>query len=51
MDAILIVGLVLFLVQFIAWFILPNSKKVSETSPEFSSIGDEVKTQVGAAKS
>ena len=42
-SAILIVGAILFVVQFVAWFILPNAKQVAETSPEFSSIGDESK--------
>ncbi len=46
MDALLIVGLVLFLVQIVAWVVLPNAKQVSESSIEFSSIGDEPKVPV-----
>jgi hypothetical protein len=50
MDAILIIGLVLFLIQIVAWIILPNGKPVAEATTEFTSIGDEAaakaKTQV-----
>ncbi len=46
MDILLIIGLVLFLGQFIAWALLPNSKQVAETSVEFSSLGDEAKSKV-----
>jgi hypothetical protein len=48
MEPILIVALILFVIQIVAWFILPNAKQVSESSPEFSSIGDEVKEKVVA---
>jgi len=45
-NAILIVGAILFLAQLVAWFVLPNAKQVAESSPEFSSIGDEAKGKV-----
>ncbi len=44
MDVVLIVGLVLFLIQVVAWVVLPNAKQLAENSAEFSSIGDEVKS-------
>lgn len=47
-SAIMIVGAVLFLVQFVAWFILPNAKQLAESSVEFSSIGDEAKGKAPA---
>jgi len=37
------VALVLFLVLFVSWFVLPSASKISESSVEFSSIGDEVR--------
>jgi hypothetical protein len=40
------VALVLFLLMVVSWLVLPNAKKVSESSVEFSSIGDETKTQM-----
>lgn len=45
MDIALIVGLVLFLIQMVAWVILPSSKSIPETAPEFSSLGDEKLTK------
>lgn len=49
MDSIvLIIGAILFVAQFVAWFILPNAKQVAESSPEFSSIGDEAKGKIPA---
>lgn len=48
-SVVLIVGAILFLVQFVAWFILPNAKQLAESSVEFSSIGDETKAPVGAS--
>jgi hypothetical protein len=47
-SAILVVGAILFLVQFVAWFILPNAKQLAESSVEFSSIGDETKSKAAA---
>jgi hypothetical protein len=44
MDAILIIALVLFLIQVVAWIVLPSGKSVSEAQTEFSSIGDEKKS-------
>ena len=48
-NIVMIIGAILFLVQFVAWFILPNSKQVSEAAVEFSSIGDETKGTAAAA--
>jgi|GEM_PF-1512038 len=45
-TALLIVAAVLFLVQVVAWFVLPNAKQVTEKSTEFSTIGDESKSKV-----
>ncbi len=44
MDVVMIVGLVLFLIQVVAWALLPNAKQLAEGTAEFSSIGDEVKS-------
>jgi hypothetical protein len=48
-NIVLIIAAILFLAQFVAWFVLPNSKQVSEASLEFSSIGDETKSTAAAA--
>jgi hypothetical protein len=47
-NVVLIIGTLLFVVQFVAWFILPNAKQVAESSVEFSSIGDEAKGKAPA---
>jgi hypothetical protein len=44
MDVILIIGLILFLIQVVVWIALPSGKQLSESSTEFTSIGDEKKT-------
>jgi len=44
-TGLLIVGAAFFVIQFLAWFVLPNSKQVTEKSAEFSSIGDEAKSK------
>ena len=49
MELLLAVALVLFLVQVVAWLVLPGNGQVSETSPEFSSIGDETKSKVAVS--
>jgi hypothetical protein len=49
MDIMLLVAVLLFVVQIVAWMVLPNSKQVSETTIEFSSIGDESKAVASAA--
>lgn len=48
MEIALIVALVLFLAQVIAWAVLPGGKQVAETSVEFSSLGDETHSKAVA---
>lgn len=40
------VALVLFLIQMVAWFVLPGGKNKVETRESLSSIGDEARTTV-----
>lgn len=44
-TTLLIVGAVLFVIEILAWCVLPNAKQVTEKSQEFSSIGDEAKSK------